>query len=307
MSSSSWYTVTFSIFARKIILMKLHSKLLFLLATATVVSSCSYKVYRSYEAKEYVPDANCTSRLFKNKDLTGVNYIYKGAIVLDESGITAGCKEEDAIEYLKKEACNLGANTINIIEEAYPDLYSSCYRCIASFYTVARDTLTTRILNAFERKIIAYGSSGALEWDDFRIPLPEHNSYPYQMPTSIDVYADGKSFWLGVYSTVKAEAVFYEDVSKLKPSYRTPENLAHVNGFFDLAQIQAFKLADTLNSIPKNKRAKVNIDEFLRQTMKSLKKLETQYQSETDYGANTVLQEQWYVRIEEEKKQYGVQ
>lgn len=284
--------------------MKFYKGLLLILL-ASVSIQCSYRVYKSYETPEGEIASDCTSRLFKNKDLTGLSYLYKGVIILDESGITSGCKEEDAMAYLKEEACKLGANAINIVEEAYPDAYSSCYRCVAGFYTVAKDTLTTRILNTFDRDKVSYSRIDGLEWEDFSIELPEHNSYPYHAPTQIDLFTEGRTFWQGAYTHITAHAYFYKDVSKVKKSYQTPENLKHVNGLFDLAQIQARKLADTLNSIPSVKRKSVDIDEIMGKYIDTLRTLEKTYQQETDFGANKMEQKRWAAFIAREKSQMG--
>ena len=57
-----------------------------------------------------------------------------GEVKLGESGFSTSCSEERALEILKKEACSLNADIINIIEERRPDVMSSCYRCRAEFY-----------------------------------------------------------------------------------------------------------------------------------------------------------------------------
>ena len=57
-----------------------------------------------------------------------------GEIKLDDNGFSASCSEAHAIEILKKEACAIQADIINIVEEYRADLWSSCYRCKAEFY-----------------------------------------------------------------------------------------------------------------------------------------------------------------------------
>ncbi|MEY4876211.1 MAG: hypothetical protein RL708_1360 [Bacteroidota bacterium] len=57
------------------------------------------------------------------------------AIKLGDSGFSTICKEQDAINILKRDACGLNANLINITAEIPPSFTgSSCYRCSAVFY-----------------------------------------------------------------------------------------------------------------------------------------------------------------------------
>ena len=55
---------------------------------------------------------------------------------MHDSGFTTTCSEADAIALLKKEACSVGANLVNITKESRPDMGSSCYRCEAGFFKI---------------------------------------------------------------------------------------------------------------------------------------------------------------------------
>jgi hypothetical protein len=65
-----------------------------------------------------------------------------GEIKLGDSGFSISCSEEQALGLLRKEACSLKANIVNIVEESRPDLLSSCYRCRAEFFINTDDNTT---------------------------------------------------------------------------------------------------------------------------------------------------------------------
>jgi hypothetical protein len=64
-----------------------------------------------------------------------------GEIKLGETGFSVACSEEQAVQILKKEACALQADIINIVEENRPDFLSSCYRCRAEFYKAENSSI----------------------------------------------------------------------------------------------------------------------------------------------------------------------
>lgn len=114
-----------------------------ILAIAILHSSCAHSVYRSGfdedrridEASSYVY-APCTPKIVKMMDTTQINGQLLGIIDLDDSGFSTRCDELEAIIILKEEACNVGADLVDIIEEKQPDFFSTCYRCTAALYSL---------------------------------------------------------------------------------------------------------------------------------------------------------------------------
>lgn len=98
-----------------------------------VFASCSHRIHRmGYEARPAI-DGNCEVHI--SKFMAANDSIEKiGEITLGESGFSVSCSEAHALELLKKEACALQADVVNITSENRPDLWSSCYRCTAEFY-----------------------------------------------------------------------------------------------------------------------------------------------------------------------------
>jgi len=104
-----------------------YSILLFL------ISSCTHRIVRTGYQINKSEYKNCD--IIIKKFMTITDSLQKvGEIKLGESGFAVACSEAHALKILKNEGCALNANIVNIIEENRPDLWSSCYRCRASFY-----------------------------------------------------------------------------------------------------------------------------------------------------------------------------
>lgn len=100
------------------------------------VTGCSYKVTRAAYVELPATSKTCDVKLVKNYAFQDSAVTQLGKIGLHDSGITTTCSETDAIALLKKEACSLGADIVNITKEVRPDMGSSCYRCEAGFYKI---------------------------------------------------------------------------------------------------------------------------------------------------------------------------
>ena len=109
-------------------------KTLLYLILCLVVTGCSYKVTRAGYVELPVTSRTCDVKLVRNYTLQDSAVTQLGKIGLHDSGFTTGCSEADAIALLKKEACSLGADLVNITKKIRPDMASSCYRCEAGFY-----------------------------------------------------------------------------------------------------------------------------------------------------------------------------
>lgn len=105
----------------------------FLLIGLFFISSCSHRIVRKGYARSTASNGNCEVSIKKDFEVTE-NFTKLGDIKLGESGFSARCTEEHAMEILKREACALDADLVNITREVRADIMSSCYRCSATFY-----------------------------------------------------------------------------------------------------------------------------------------------------------------------------
>lgn len=59
-----------------------------------------------------------------------------GAVKFYDTGFSVVCDEEYVLELASLEACTLGADLVNIIEDKQPDYWSTCYRAEANFLSL---------------------------------------------------------------------------------------------------------------------------------------------------------------------------
>jgi hypothetical protein len=96
--------------------------------------SCSHRIVRTGYVSKQIGANECLISIVKNQTFTDSIAIKLGEIKLGETGFSTQCNEEDALVILRKEACSLEADIINITDETRSDVWSSCYRCKAVFY-----------------------------------------------------------------------------------------------------------------------------------------------------------------------------
>jgi hypothetical protein len=97
------------------------------------VGGCAHKIIpRNYTT--YKPSFTPCNVVIKKhlKDTTGL--IKVGSIRLKDSGYSINCNEEDAVNILKKEACRLNADLVNIFRDKNPGFLYYCYDCHADFF-----------------------------------------------------------------------------------------------------------------------------------------------------------------------------
>jgi len=122
---------------------------------AFILSSCSHRIGRiGYSEKPLDPSSTCDVIIQKELNIDETTNQKIGSVKLKDSGFSTACNELDAIAILKKEACSIGGNLVNIVEETRPNLMSSCYQCTADIYKIASDSLAKKILviNEYDSK-----------------------------------------------------------------------------------------------------------------------------------------------------------
>ncbi|MFZ5940368.1 MAG: hypothetical protein ACOYXB_07320 [Bacteroidota bacterium] len=279
-------------------------KTLIFFVVPLLLSSCAYTVTRSYHVRpEKQVSYDYKPRVVKNKNLSGLNATYLGTIKLDDSGFTINCSEFSAIEKLTGEAYLLGANLINITQEAKPGFNSNCYRCIADFYSIPMDNTVRLILDRPDREIIRYSERDAITWFDIEDTLSETSPLPFVLDWDIVLTSGGADAWTGNYRDFTAEAVFYRDLARVKPSYMTAAGLDHINGLYLLTQIYAGRLANQLNSSAQKGKRDLKVKEILNSYYSRLKSEQELYMLETQYGKNREAQVSWNRKIWDEIEQ----
>ena len=89
---------------------------------------------------------DCKIALKNNASFSEKDVEVVGAVKFYDTGFSVVCDEEYVLTLASLEACTLGADLVNIIEEKQPDRSSTCYRAKADFlFLKDRDKATALI------------------------------------------------------------------------------------------------------------------------------------------------------------------
>ncbi len=261
------------------------------------ISCSSYKITRTYVAPtaDFSPE-NCDPMIVKQKDFFGLRVNYHGSITLDDDGNTGNCSENKAIEILRREACHLGANLINIVAEERPSIASTCYRCTAEFLTVEKNEFFFELL-ANGRKITSFTELDIIDWSLFSNQLPDTVPHPYEIFSTIEALPTGSSFWTGELKSFITEGFYYWDISKVRQSFMTEDNLEHIQMFIYLTPIYAKKLHVYLSTNKSSIRTPALFHEIIKDHITQLYNTKIEYMDQTEYGQNRENQAMWTEKI----------
>lgn len=106
-----------------------------------ILYSCSPKFERTNYVQGKIQDtSNCTLRINYN------NYLMRksqaiGTAVFSGNIFTTDCSKQNLLDTIRQEACNIGANAVNIYNIEEPGIFNHCYRAYVDFYNIDPDTL----------------------------------------------------------------------------------------------------------------------------------------------------------------------
>lgn len=281
-----------------------------------LLTGCISRIVTTYQSPEsIIVSEGCNPLIVTEQDLFGLKVNYQGSILIDEpySYINRStCSKEAAFKRLKSDACNLKANLINITleinpgEEIPPYHRSACYRCQADYYSLDFDYLSKKILENKNREIIYYTADKKLKWEDFKVELPESSETPYEFISTIMLRAGKVSVWTGAFKDFEANGAFYADVSKVKRPFANEANEKVIGLLFDMTQVHAKNLQQVLNSTKPRITDRKKIQDIVNDHNQELRKKIDKFNSETDYGNNTMAFEQWENRLQTEIINLGI-
>jgi len=111
---------------------------------------CTHIVLRTgYPTENTNKSGNCDVKFLRDAPVDTINGKLLGKVRVTDSGFSFACGEDDALEIFRKEACRVGANTVNIIDEKRPDILSSCYRATALLISIQNVAGSPEIQNAY--------------------------------------------------------------------------------------------------------------------------------------------------------------
>jgi hypothetical protein len=100
-----------------------------------VLTGCSHSIRRfGYDMdRKALSKDTCEISFLKNMPTDTTKFKRIGRIKLGDTGFSTNCHEDDALRILRRDACQLGADAVNILNEKRPDFWSTCYRVEAEF------------------------------------------------------------------------------------------------------------------------------------------------------------------------------
>lgn len=114
-----------------------------------VFLGCSHSIRRyGYEIDKSIEmNDTCQIVFFKEMPTDTLEFKRIGRIKLGDTGFSSNCDEEDALRIIEREACELRADAVNIIEETRPNFWSTCYRAEAEFLKKTKATIEITGIN----------------------------------------------------------------------------------------------------------------------------------------------------------------
>lgn len=131
------------------------TKSVFLAVILLFTIGCSHTVKRyGYELTETQQEVgDCDPEFYKEMPVDRDKYEVLGRVRLGDSGFSTKCHEDDAVRILKKEACGLNADAVNITDEKRASFISSCYRAEATFLKRKAETVANENKDDAEEEI----------------------------------------------------------------------------------------------------------------------------------------------------------
>ncbi len=104
---------------------------IFLLA-GTLFIGCAPRLTRiGYDFSSLTGAKECKIIIKENANVSEAMGEIIGTVKISDTGFSTNCSEDDVLNILRREACRLGANMVNITESQQPDMKSTCYRVTA--------------------------------------------------------------------------------------------------------------------------------------------------------------------------------
>jgi lipopolysaccharide export LptBFGC system permease protein LptF len=146
--------------------------------------------------------------------------------------------------------------------------------------------------------LIPWSASRKLTWSDFKgNPDPQSpNAALTSSKINIEYGYDEKGFQFSISCNF--------DKNRSWVRIKNNEVLAHEQGHFDIAEINARKLNKLMKAYLFNaKTANSDLNKLYEDAMKQHRLQQTEYDQETDYSRNKPRQEEWLTKIDQQLKE----
>lgn len=126
----------------------------FVTISMTTLIGCAPSIHREgYALNENV------NAITDCKIIVTSNQNYKGKIIgkikIGDSGLSTKCSESDALNIIKNEGCQIGADVAILSDIKQPDLMSSCYRVTGEFIKLDSSKIEAKENQEYSQKSVA--------------------------------------------------------------------------------------------------------------------------------------------------------
>lgn len=144
-------------------------------------------------------------------------------------------------------------------------------------------------------------STTPLTWDDFKGKMRKSDPYDAATLSAVSSSFSGDNSNLNF----EVKAVFFPKGSKKKAKKKSVELLKHEQGHFDITEIFARKLRQTLqNKTYRNyKSIGKEVDKIYNKNNMAWRKFQNLYDKETDHSKNKAEQLEWNTKIQSQLKE----
>ena len=142
-----------------------------------------------------------------------------------------------------------------------------------------------------DENIIIYRTDTKLSWSDFKGTIPSNIEYGGYLSVRIQMY-NKVNPWSGK-SNFDAYGFISKYDSWVTPSFKNEYNLLHFKLLFDISEIYAQRLENDLNSKNIRPLDKDIITDIFNSYDLKYREYCLKYERETNYGKNTIQQENW--------------
>lgn len=278
---------------------KLIMKKIIILFLAVLILGCSPEIIRHDYVKRPIKNKNCDVTIVNEANLFGIDIKRIGRIDINLGGLVM-LKQDSATQILKREACSIDANFVNILFEGRQKKVK--YSCSAEFYNIDFNNLQNRGIDVMNRDTLEYRSTRNLSWNDFKgVPQSSDTlSSKVSLFTTLIIKIREINAWLG-YATYDINAVIFRDLSWVPPKSKTEKQLTFQQLIFDISKIYAIKAQNDLNERKIN-LASDKIEKTFQSYRQKMFAYQSEFQKETNYGQDSVALKKWNERIKAELK-----
>jgi hypothetical protein len=275
-------------------------KMYLLLFILLIVSGCSYKISRYDYIREPIKSNECEVIVCDTAVILGIENENIGQVELEPGGFNPFTKDS-AIQVLKREACSVLANFVNIVGENISKQTRDKYHCIADLYKLDLDYIKSHRINVNNRDTLVYDLQRKLNWNDFRgrpqnTDTSDKKSFLF---TTIMIEMTKVNVWLG-YATYKCKGVFFRDVSWILSQYKNDSFLKYQQTLYDISELFALKLQKELNESKINLSRDKKITDIFNSYRDHMYSYQQEYIRETNQGEDLLAQENWNAKVNEE-------